>query len=145
MIEEFYKGTIIEYDMKQAGFSIIKKHSLLSKRKILKLEQYSKKQRNIEIGWLMREKDDSFTITIEDGIKQAKKDFCKINEISRKDIIDQNRDALFLLKPVFNLKVEKFIEFRKDNKYSLFFKLDRFIFLFSSWEKKLTIKSKINK
>lgn len=47
-----YNSRIDEYDMKSAGFSIIKQNNLLPAETIHQLERLDKQTRNIEIGKL---------------------------------------------------------------------------------------------
>ena len=49
-IEYLISREIIEYDIKSAGFNLIKQYKLLDDAKILHLESLSKKQRQITIG-----------------------------------------------------------------------------------------------
>ena len=92
----------------------------------------------------MRNKPDEFMDKIESGIKAAKQEFCIQNELKRKDILVENRDAFLILKPVFNLQLNEFIKFRKDNEYSSFFNLSGIEFYYSSWKRSLVVK-KLNK
>lgn len=115
-IEFLFNSLIYEYDMKDAGFSIIKSYNLLDIDMIKKLSELDKKVRTIEIGKLMgQNKEFSNRLTSQFG--EIRKFFIDSNYITDNDLISVKKDALFCTKECNQLKFGS-IEFRIKNKYS---------------------------
>lgn len=115
-IEYLFNSIIYEYDIKDAGFSIIKSYCLLNPEIICKLEKMEKKERTIEIGKIMgQDKDFSTKLTKQFG--EMRKFFIDANYIDDNDLIAVKKDALFCTKECNILKFG-LVEFRVKNKYS---------------------------
>ena len=90
---------LTEYDIKDAGFNIIKRDKLLDYKMIKKLELMNKQDRNIYIGKLQIKNKD-LTKNLMNGFIKCRREFLLIN------------------KPfLFKIKLDKYIEFRKKNEY----------------------------
>lgn len=115
-IEFLFNSLIYEYDMKDAGFSIIKSYNLLDIDMIKKLSKLDKKVRTIEIGKLMGQNKE-FSNRLNSQFGEIRKFFIDSNYISDNDLISVKKDALFCIKECSQLKFGS-IEFRIKNKYS---------------------------
>jgi hypothetical protein len=132
-----------EYDLKDAGFSIIKNNNLLDNETLEYLSSLDKYSKNVEIGKIIREKPEVSKCLMNKFIEIRKK-FAKINELKEEDILSIKKDAIFIIN-----KRLKFLEFdnycfSEKNKYSSYFYVNKKEFYYSSWEDKLDIKG-INK
>lgn len=128
-IDFLSNANITEYDMKNAGFSLIKKYDMLPKKKIEELEKigkeekvldkkYGKQKQTILIGKLQRE-DKELSTKMKVAFEIERNNFIEMNQLSEDDIISIKKDAFFIstTKPI-NGKIDKFINFRKKNHYS---------------------------
>lgn len=109
---------LTEYDIKDAGFNIIKRDKLLDYKMIRKLELMNKQDRNIYIGKLQIKNKD-LTKNLMNGFIKCRREFIEINKINNKDILYIKKDSFLLInKPfLFKIKLDKYIEFRKKNEY----------------------------
>lgn len=115
-IEYLFNSIIYEYDIKNAGFSIIKAYNLLTDQEIRQLNQMEKKQQIIEIGKKMgQNREFSENLTRQFG--EIRKFFIDSNYITDNDLIAVKKDALFCTKECRNLNFGG-IEFRVKNQYS---------------------------
>lgn len=110
---------IIEYDMRNAGFSLIKDLKLLSQNKINELDKLKKHDRDIAIGKLQRN-DKKFSNDLKYGFQISRKQFIESNNLSEDDIICIKKDAIFSIKECSLTKFGDNIEFRDKNKYTSF-------------------------
>lgn len=124
---------IIEYDMKNAGFSLIKKYRLLSDKKIRELEKlgnrvnpvdkkFFKRKRDEEIGKMQRD-NKAFSKALNYAFELAREDFIKKNDLQSSDIISIKKDAIFLITKGRKIvgKIDEFVDFRKKNEYTSYF------------------------
>lgn len=120
-----FNTDIYEYDMKEAGFSLIKAYQLLDDKTISELTKLSKKNRHIKIGKL----ENTYN-GLKDNLKTAFKDarelFIKTNKMDDNDIISIKKDAFFVKK---RCSVNKFfndlVDFRLKNKYTSYIRLPK--------------------
>lgn len=120
---------IVEYDMKQAGFSLIKKYRMLPEHTILSLEKlgkketafdkkYGKHEQDIKIGKMQRENRE-LSEKLKVAFEIERENFIKKNQISEEDIIAIKKDAFFINTPKkIDGKIDEFINFRKKNIYT---------------------------
>jgi len=140
---KYVKTIIREYDMKNAGLSIIKKMKLLDDETIKYLESINKQARNIYVGKLMQN-DTDLSINLLSGFKEARQLFFTNNNIEDENILSIKKDAIFTLnKLATNLKFDGY-EFVMKNIYSSYIYLNKLEFYYNSKENKLDIKG-INK
>ena len=118
-----FNKEIIEYDMKDAGFSIIKEFGQLPDYIIEKLEKLPKDMRKKQIGNIQRD-DKEFTEIHKEGFKKAREAFFFENDLEDIDIISIKKDAIFVTKECKKQKVGKYINFRQKNKYSSYIRIN---------------------
>lgn len=117
-IEYLFNSLIYEYDIKNAGFSIIKEFNLLPSDEIIKLSSMEKTIQTIEIGKIMG-RNQLFSRQLLDHFSMIRKFFIDSNYITDNDIIAVKKDAIFSTKECSELKFG-LVEFRIKNKYSSF-------------------------
>lgn len=120
---------IYEYDMKSAGFNIIKYFKLLSERQIKELENMSKKKRQIAIGLLTRNNKELAT-ALNDGFIKARKMFFEANGLQEEDILAIKKDAIFTLKYCNHTEFDNIV-FDVKNYYSSYFYLNKTEFYYN--------------
>ena len=132
-IEYLFDSNIIEYDIRDAGFSIVKQYQLLSAEKIRELEQLPKgMERHIAIGKLQRD-DKGLSEALNEGFTKVRKVFVTYNGLTDDDIICVKKDAIFTTRPVQQTRFEH-IEFADKNHYTSYmrFPMNQNIELFYS-------------
>lgn len=138
---DLYIGDIIEYDMVDGGFSIIKEESLLPQSEIKRLESLPKGfERNDAVGKLRYSKNEEFRDTgkkLEKLFGKYREMFAVANEIEVSDVFSIKRDAVFLTRYASNLKFGDHIEFKEKHSYNIYLLLgkDELITNFSSRHK----------
>ena len=135
-IEYLIGNEIIEYDIKEAGFNIIKCFNLLPEYEIGRLEKFTKYQRKIEIGLIQRSNKE-LKQKLKDGFMECRRIFFKANNIEESDVLSIKKDAIFLLKPCNKTKFKN-IEFVPKNTYTSYYYLNKFEFYYN--EDKLDVK-----
>lgn len=131
---------IQEYDIRDAGFSIIKFNKLLDKKTISWLSGLDKKSKNVQIGLILRDNIELSTKIMKEFIR-IRKVFFESNNLEDKDVLSIKKDAIFTInKPCKNLIVDDYFEFRKKNKYSSYIYLSNIEFYYSAWTGNLDIK-----
>ena len=97
-IEYLFNDEIIEYDIQDAGFSLIKQYKLLPDEKIKELILLGKgKERHIAVGLLQRD-DKEFTKRLMDKFAEIRKIFLAVNNLTDENIISVKKDAIFATK-----------------------------------------------
>ena len=119
-----FNTDIFEYDMKDAGFSLIKEYKLLDKTTIDKLSNQDKDIRKVSIGKLQRNNKD-----LVNGLKmafvEARRLFFEANKLDNNDIISIKKDAIFTSKLCKFQKFGEYINFRPKNSYTSYIYLGR--------------------
>ena len=140
------KSIIREYDMKEAGFNLIKEFELLKPSKIKYLEEnFDKHERTVEIG-KMQIDNGNFTRSLMNAFKEARIAFCEQNGLENEDILSIKKDAIFVIKKqCSNLKVGKNVEFSMKNRYSSYCYLNKIEFYYSVWKNEFDIKGAVDK
>lgn len=116
-ISYIFNKPIIEYDMKDAGFSIAKKYKLLTEKEIKKLTSVGKRERTYLLGNIQRDRKE-VKIGIQEGFKYSRQKFFEMNEIDDNDIISIKRDAIFLIGYIKYERLDEYIHFRQKNAYT---------------------------
>lgn len=119
-----FNKEIIEYDMKEAGFSLIKEYNLLGKNEIKYLEKLSKDRRTVSIG-MMERTNKELVKNKKEAFKEARRMFFEANNININDIISIKKDAIFLNKRIQHTKFKEYIDFRLKNTYSSYIYLGK--------------------
>jgi len=115
-IEFLFNGEIIEYDMRDAGFSIIKQYKLLSDMVINQLAVMEKMDRVINIGKLQGQ-DKDFSNALLDKFTELRTLFISSNRLQDGNIISVKKDAIFTIGKCSQRKFGD-IEFVEKNRYS---------------------------
>ena len=116
-IEYLFNDEIIEYDIRDAGFSLIKEFKLLPEIQIRELERMGKGfNRHVAIGKIQRD-DKIFSKALNDRFADARRAFIAGNNISDSNIVSVKKDAIFTIGSVERLKFG-IVEFDKKNSYS---------------------------
>lgn len=87
---------VIEYDAKDAGFSVIKHHKLLPEEEIEKISKMSKHDKNVYIGKL-RGSSPELSKGMTKGLRDAVQNFIVLNKISDDIILSIKNDAVFVI------------------------------------------------
>lgn len=116
-IEYLFNNEIIEYDIRDAGFSIIKEFKLLPDEKIRELERLPKGfERHVAIGKLQRD-DKVLSKALSNKFAEARMAFITTNNLNDSDILSVKKDAIFVIGTVQRTKFGV-IEFMMKNSYS---------------------------
>lgn len=115
-IEYLFDNEIVEYDIKDAGFSIIKHYKLLSPEIIKNLTDLGKRERHIAVG-KMQGIDKNFSKALMDKFAEVRAIFVSANNLSDNNIISVKKDAIFTIGECNKIKFGK-IEFASKNRYS---------------------------
>ena len=118
---------IVEYDMRNGGFSIIREHRLISEREIEQILRIKDKhEQHVAIGNLTRDRNHKgLAAQMNEGFRQYRLRFGKNNELSPDDIVSIKKDALFVKKYCYDLKFGDYIEFREKNVYQGFIRINK--------------------
>jgi hypothetical protein len=120
---------IIEYDISQAGYSLVKEYGLLSEDKIKKLEPLSKDARHRRIG-LYQKKDSVFNEKLKDAFIDIRKRFFEANELHDDDVLSIKKDAIFTLRYSNNTDFGH-VHFAEKNHYTSYVFINNLEFLYS--------------
>lgn len=123
----FLISDIVEYDMKEAGFSVIQQNKLLPQEEIDSLYQKTKEQRKIAIGKIER-KNKALVKAKAEGLRQYRELFGEANNLKDEDILSIKKDAIFVKRYCYNTKFGDYIEFREKNAYQAFMQFGPFEF-----------------
>jgi len=128
--EPYIQGRIVEYDIKSANISMLKKYNVISNSYYEYLSKLPKYDREVEIGNRIRENRD-IQNTIYNGIDETLKKFIQLNNISSSNIIRRANDALYINTSV-DLKYTNIdgILVRQKSIYSSLLQLNKLLFLF---------------
>lgn len=118
---------IVEYDMRNGGFSIIREHRLISENEIAKiLSIKDKHEQHVAVGNLSRDrKHKGLAAQMNEGFRQYRLRFGENNELSPDDIVSIKKDALFVKKYCYELKFGDHIEFMEKNIYQGFLRINK--------------------
>lgn len=119
-----FNREIIEYDMKEAGFSLIQEYKLLPQRIIDELKKLPKEKRKIKIGVLQRE-DEKLRKELKEAFSMARERFFLANELEDTDIVSIKKDAIFTTKRCQTQEIGDFIVFRPKNTYTSYIQMTK--------------------
>lgn len=121
---------IIEYDMKDAGFNLIKYYELLNKDKIEYLSSLSKHIRKVEIGKLMRDNNE-LNKKLTSSFELMRRNFFEENNIKDKDVLSIKKDAIFIINKKCKFKLKN-VEFVEKNVYTSYHRFDNIELYYNS-------------
>lgn len=130
-IPYIFNREITEYDMSDAGFSLIKQFKLLSDKEIKHLEKIGKQQRKVEIGLIQRE-NDTLKENLKVAFQEARRIFIEENKLDNNDIISIKKDAIITTKVCYTNKIGDYINFRPKHNYTSFILLNKRLELYYS-------------
>lgn len=116
-IEYLFNDDIVEYDMRDAGFSLIKQYKLLPPEKIRDLERLGKGEtRHIVIG-KYQGSDKEFSKRLSEKFAEIREIFVRSNQLSDERIVSVKKDAIFTIGECKRLKFGG-IQFVPKNHYT---------------------------
>lgn len=119
-----FNTDIFEYDMKDAGFSLIKEFNLLDKSTIDKLSKQDKNTRKVNIGKIQKNNPE-LVKSLNNAFKEARRLFFEANQIENNDLISIKKDAIFICKLCKFQEFGKNINFRPKNSYTSYINIGR--------------------
>lgn len=119
-----FNKEIIEYDMKDAGFSLTREYKLLDDSTIEKLDKFKKDKRKVEMGKIERDNSD-YRDAKKEAFKMARRMFFEANELEPSDIISIKKDAILTTKKCQYQSFGKYILFRPKNFYTSYIQLGK--------------------
>lgn len=140
-IKYIKNATIREYDMKNAGLSILKHEELISEEEYnILMNKYEKQERNIIVGKFLGKNED-ISIELMKGFQRARQEFFDINNINESDILSIKKDAIFLINCIPDVEqVNEDYLFRLKNEYTSYINIRQKEFYYSIFNDKLDIK-----
>ena len=116
-IEYLFNVELTEFDLKDAGYNLIKEYKLLPSEEIERLSKMDKGvKRHIEIG-MIQKNNPEFSKKLQEKFADMRYIFINSNNLKDDDIVSVKKDALFIIGQVKNKKFGK-LEFRQKNVYS---------------------------
>lgn len=125
-IEYIISSEIIEYDIKSAGFNLIKENKLVDEKIINEIEKMNKKERQIKIGLLQRE-DSDLKEKLNKAFVEIRRRFIEANKLEDEDILSIKKDAIITLRKCHKT-IFGGIEFIEKNKYTSYLYLNKMEF-----------------
>lgn len=123
-IPYLFNANIIEYDMKEAGFSLARELKLLPEKTIEKLNHMSKEKRKIELGKIQRS-DPKYKEENKNAFIYARELFFKKNQIEDDDIISIKKDAIFMKRTCDYINFGEYIDFRPKHYYTSYIQFEK--------------------
>lgn len=121
-IEYTFNQEIVEYDMQDAGFSLIKQYHLLPDSEIARLASLPKGfERHKEVGILQRDNKE-FSKALADKFAEVRAIFIGTNYITDNDIISVKKDAIFTIGNRSRLRFGA-VHFVPKNRYTSYIRL----------------------
>ena len=121
-----FNRNITEYDMREAGFSLVREYSLLPKKTIKDLESLNKEDRHVKIGKMQRDVE-GFSKALQEAFAETRRLFFELNHIKEEDIISIKKDAIFLTKRCKFQTIGDYVIFRPKNTYTSYIHLDKML------------------
>lgn len=130
---KFLNKKVYEFDIRNAGLSIIKSFNLLPEEEILYIESLSKFDSNVYIGKLRRN-DKEFSTNLSKHLRQTVSDFITINNIRDEDILSIKNDAVFIISNFNPIKQQTInnIFFKLENIFTSYYNLNNIEFYYKS-------------
>jgi len=129
-IEYLISNEIIEYDIKSAGFNLIKKFNLLDSSKINYLETLDRKQKQVQIGLYMKNDKELFKRLNEKFI-EVREWFFNNNNLKDDDILSIKKDAIIVTKRCIVTELDN-ISFIEKNIYTSYYYLNENEFYYNN-------------
>lgn len=131
---------VYEYDIKSAGFTMLQRAGVLSRKTIKVLESTDKKTRNVTIGNMIK-RDKKLQTIINNGILEAREMLFRENGIQDIDVQAIRKDAIFIIGRKLRVtQFGEFIEFRLKGQYSMYMKIDKIEFYYDRRSNRVDVK-----
>lgn len=115
--------TIYEYDIRKANISVLFAEDHIGDDYYHFMNTMDKMEREIEIGYLIKNDYNIYT-QLSEGIKKYRKLFFESNGLDDSDVVSIKNDAIFTMKKCINTSfADGIVQFVEKNKYSSFAKL----------------------
>ncbi len=121
-----YVGELIEYDMREGGWSIILKDHLLPDYIIRRFAKMSKEDRHKAIGNLANSYKRQYANVPKDLIERFRHYrilFGEVNELTDDDIFYVRKDAICVKKYCYHTAIDELIEFRERNVWNSYMRI----------------------
>lgn len=112
-----FSNYIREYDIQKANISILYSYGAIDKNTYKRLYDAPRELRQIEIGWMLRNNPDLYTI-LSNGIKAAKEELFRSNNLTETDILSIKNDAVFVIGKSLSITRFGLIKFVNKNTYT---------------------------
>lgn len=124
---DLFIGDLVEYDMKDGGYSIIRQNKLLPPNEIERIGKIPKGiERDSAVGKLRYSKDAKIAQVpklLEQYFTKYRLDFGEANELTANDIFSTKRDAVFLKRYISQTEFGEYIKFAEKHTYDVYFLL----------------------
>ena len=137
-IDYLFNTQITEYDMKDAGFSLIKQYKLLPEGVILYLEKMPKENRTKQIG--VYRKNRELDRQMKAAFIEARRLFFTANNLEDGDILSIKNDAIFVIRKNCMHQVFGEINFRPKHSYLGYLNLNRYEFYYTDSHTPIEVK-----
>ena len=133
--------SIAEYDIRSAGFSVLKFRKLLPENELLELEKLDKHTRTVKEGLLQKEHP-KIAEEIINTLSKVRQAFVLLNKIDTDNILSIKKDAIFVINQVpQTLVIKDIFEFRKKGVYTSYLQLPgKKEFYYNAREDRLDVK-----
>jgi hypothetical protein len=110
--------------MSQASVSVCERFKLLDDSTIQRLKLMSKRQRTVEMG-LMQRDNKEFSEQLLRGIRDIRRKFIQVNELTEEDILTIHSDAIFFIMKKDIVDEIEGIKFKRKNTWTSFIRYDK--------------------
>lgn len=122
-----YVGELVEYDMREGGWSIIQKEHLLPDYIMKSFRKMTKEERHKAIGNLAHSHGRQFKDVprlLIDKFKDYRLLFGELNDLTDDDIFYVRKDAICTKKFCYETKIDKYIEFREKKRWDCYVRIE---------------------
>lgn len=138
---KYIKNSVInEYDMKNAGPSILLHNELISQKEYDKLMKMDKHTRSVVVGKFLRKNSDISEALME-GFVEMRKEFFELNEIEDIDVLSVKKDAIFLINTIPKVtQINEHCLFRLKNEYTSYLNIRNKEFYYNDLTEQFDVK-----
>ena len=122
--------SVIEYDIKSAGLSVLYEKKAISKKTFKKIYNMDKDTRVYNTGMLLRNNKGFYEI-LKNGIKEFVELFIKTNKVKKSNVLEIANDAVWLARQrAVHLKFGNNILFVEKRKYTSIWKIKKNLYVY---------------
>ena len=107
---------IMEYDMKEAGYNLLKWKGYFNTKQLESLNNMTKQERSETIGKMQRN-DSRLSKLLMESFIEARQMFFESNNINDYEVISIKKDAILTIKKCKYTELNEYINFREKNSY----------------------------